>query len=88
LRIGDKVRLIGVPPDVHDDEKLQSRQLFEKCVGQTFTVAGLETVEGLPYQLIRLDVGQVIGKVAYLETIWVEPEFLQLELSQELKAKS
>ncbi len=82
MRIGDKVRLTGIPSDIHDDEKLQTRTLFEKCLGQTFTVVGLDSVEGLPYQLIRLDVGHVIGKAPYLETIWVEPEYLQLELSQ------
>ena len=82
MRIGDKVRLTGIPANVRDDEKMQTRKLFEKCLGQTFTVAGLDSVEGLPNQLIRLDVGHVIGKVSYLETIWVEPEYLQLESSQ------
>ncbi len=79
MRVGDKVRLTGIPPDVHDDEKLQTRRLFEKCVGQTFTIAGLKAVEGLPYQLVQLDVGHIIEKASYLESIWVEPEYLQLE---------
>ena len=81
MRIGDKVRLVGIPADVHDDEMLKTRALFEKCVGETFTVAGLETVEGLPYQLVQLDVGHILGRTSYLETIWVEPEYLQLEAS-------
>ena len=63
-------------------EKLQTRTLFEKCLGETFTVAGLETVEGLPYQLVQLDVGQVLGEATYLETIWVESEYLQLEATK------
>jgi hypothetical protein len=79
VRIGDQVRLVGIPLDVHDDEKLQTRTLFEKCLGETFIVAGLETVEGLPFQLVQLDVGHVCGKASYLETIWVEPEYLRLE---------
>ncbi len=83
MKIGDKVRLIGIPADAHDDEKLQTRTLFEKCLGETFTVAGLETVEGLPYQLVRLDVGHMLGEAPYLETIWVEPEYLQLEESSQ-----
>jgi hypothetical protein len=82
VRIGDKVRLIGIPPDAHDGKELQTRTLFEKCLGEIFTVAGLETVEGLPYQLVKLDVGGVLGKAPCLETIWVEPEYLQLEASQ------
>jgi len=82
VKIGDKVKLIGIPPDTHDNEKLQTRTLFEKCLGETFTVAGLETVEGLPYQLVQLDVGHVLGEATYLETIWVEPEYLQLEATK------
>jgi hypothetical protein len=79
VKIGDKVRLIGIPPDAHDDEKLQTRTLFEKCLGKIFAVAGLETVEGLPYQLVQLDVGDILGEASYLETIWVEPEYLEPE---------
>jgi hypothetical protein len=79
MKLGDKVRLIGIPPDIHDDQSLRTRALFEKCLGKTFTVAGLETVDGLPYQLVQLDVGHVLGKTPSLETIWVEPEYLQFE---------
>jgi len=82
VKIGDKVRLIGIPPDANDDETLQTRTLFEKCLGKTFAIAGLETVEGLPYQLVQLEVGDVVGKDAYLETIWVEPEYLQPETTR------
>jgi len=82
VKIGDKVKLVGIPPNVHDDEKLCTRTLFEKCLGKTFTVAGLETVEGLPYQLAQLDVGHLLGRAPYLETTWVEPQYLQLEESQ------
>lgn len=81
MKTGDKVKLIGIPPDLSNNQKLQTLTLFEKCLGETFTVAGFETVEGLPYQLVQLDVGHVLGKAPYLETIWVEPEYLELEAS-------
>jgi hypothetical protein len=48
MTIGDKVKLIGIPPDINNDAELRSRELFEKCLGRAFTIAGLETVEGLP----------------------------------------
>ena len=67
VRIGDKLRIICIPPDVHDEEKLPTRTLFEKCVGKIFTGAGLETVEGLPYQPVRL--GHILGQAPDLETI-------------------
>jgi hypothetical protein len=82
MKTGDTVRLIAVLPDLKDDRELQARILFEKCLGKTFPIAALETVDGLPYQLVRLDVGHILGKPTYLETIWVEPEYLQLESSE------
>jgi hypothetical protein len=78
LRVGNKVRLIAIPPGTHDDdEELRTRTLFEKCLGKTFAIAGLETVEGLPYQLVRLEVGHILGQAPYLQTIWIEPQYLQ-----------
>jgi hypothetical protein len=81
VKIGDKVKLIGIPAGLKDDEDLQTRSLFERCLGETFVVAGLETPEGLPHQLVQLDVGHVVGRASYLETIWVEPEYLVVEES-------
>jgi hypothetical protein len=83
VQIGDKVRLIGIPPDAHDDDReLKTRTLFEKCLGETFVVVALETVGGLPYQLVQLDVGHMLGKDPCLETIWVEPEYLKVQEPQ------
>ena len=42
MNTGDKVRLIGIPQNLRDEEDLQTRTLFEKCLEQFFTgwVAG------------------------------------------------
>ncbi len=48
MEVRDQVILIGIPSNLKDDEKLQTRALFEKCVGKSFVVVGFETVEGLP----------------------------------------
>jgi hypothetical protein len=82
VKAGDIVRLIAIPPGVKDDEVMQTRTLFERCLGKSFTIAGFETVEGLPYKLVKLDVGHILGKAEYLETILVEPEYLQLDKSE------
>ena len=79
MKVGDTVRLIGIPPDAKDDQELRTRTLFENCLGKTFPIIALETVDGLPHKLVRLDVGHVLGEPTYVETIWVEPEYLQLE---------
>ena len=79
MKVGDTVRLIGIPPDVEDDQELRTRTLFENCLGKTFPIIALETVDGLPHQLIRLDVGHILGEPTYNQTIWVEPGYLELE---------
>ena len=77
MRVGDTVKVIGVPTNVHNDDEFRTRIWFEKCLGKTFTVAGLEAVAGLPFQLIQLDVGHVLGQPSYMHTICVEPEYLE-----------
>jgi hypothetical protein len=79
MKAGDTVRLIAIPPDVKDDKELQTRALFEKCLGKAFAIVALEAVDGLSHPMVRLDAGNVLGGPAYLETIWVEPKYLQLE---------
>ncbi len=46
-------------------------------MGKTFTVKGFQNVEGLPYPLIQLDVGHIVGVEDYMESIYVEPEYLE-----------
>jgi hypothetical protein len=77
VKRGDIVRLIGIPDDVHDDENLQTRTLFEKCLGKTFQIEDLKRVEGLPTILVQLDVGHVLGKKSCMDSIWVEPQYLE-----------
>ena len=79
MKAGDKVKLIGIPPNLRDEQDLQTRTLFEKCLGRSFTVIGVESVEGLPHPVARLDVGHVLGEEPWMHTIWVEPEYLRLE---------
>ncbi len=56
---------------------MQTRDLFAKCVGKTFTIVGIDYVTGLPHPLFQLDVGEINGEEPYLETIWIEPEFVE-----------
>jgi hypothetical protein len=86
MKIGDKVKVVGIPPDVHDHDDLKTRSLFEKCMGKVFQVEGLEKVEGLDHPLVRLDVGHVVGKNSWEHTIWVEPEFVELAPVQARKS--
>jgi hypothetical protein len=81
VKAGDTAKLVGIPPNVADKGEMQTRTLFEKCLGRTFVIAAMESVEGLPYPLAKLDVGHVIGEEPWKHTIWVEPEYLELQAS-------
>jgi hypothetical protein len=78
VKVGDKVKLVGIPPDTRDREDMQTRTLFKRCLGRVFKVTELEHLEGLLYPLARLAFGHVVGKKRYSEVIWVEPEFLKI----------
>ncbi len=81
MQPGDRVRLIGIPPGLRDEDDLQTQSLFEQCLGHIFTVIALDHVEGLPYPLVELHVGHIDGGEDFAQSIWVEPEYLQIELA-------
>ena len=76
MKIGGKVRVIGIPPDLPDDEQ-QTKKIFELCLGRVFPIESLEHVEGLPHELIQLLVGEVVGEPDFMHSIWIEPEFVE-----------
>jgi hypothetical protein len=79
MKTGDRVVLTSIPPDVGNLDDLRSRELFEKCLGKAFVISALKHPGASEYPLMQLDVGQVSAKPAYMDTIWVEPQYLRLE---------
>ena len=79
MKAGDLVRLIGIPEELPPEDELKTRALFDQCLGKTFRVVAMKKVEGLPDPLAQLDVGHIRAKAAAMESIWVEPRFLQIE---------
>jgi hypothetical protein len=75
MKAGDTVKLIGIPPNLPDDEDLNTRTLFEKCLGRSFVIVEVKSIEDLPYPLAELHVGHVLGNESWQQTIWVEPEY-------------
>jgi hypothetical protein len=72
MRAGDRVRLIGIPPNLPaGDPDLPTQQTFKNCLGQDFTVTGFNEI-GWAELLIE----SVTGNLG--ETIWVETEFLKV----------
>jgi hypothetical protein len=71
MKVGSKVRLIGTPDDSEDYPDFPTKSTFERCVGRDFVVAGFNKVG-----MAEIDIESVTGSVG--ETIWVEPNFLEL----------
>jgi hypothetical protein len=73
--VGDKIRVSEIPPDVrsdvHDDEELEPKAIFEKCFGRAFPVNSFDD------DRVELGVGEVMGKPAYEHSNWLEPEFIE-----------
>jgi hypothetical protein len=69
IKIGDAVKLTGVPSGLTDADALMTKSAFEKCVGSEFQVAGFND-----YGMAEIIIESVTGNIG--ETIWVEPQFL------------
>ena len=68
MKIGDLVVITGIPSTLPDG--MGTRELFEKCLGRTFAIAGFEN------GLVELEVGEVLGEPSYMHSIWIEPYHL------------
>lgn len=65
MKVGDTVKLIGVPPNTYDDQELQTRTLFGNCLGKCFVVKGIEFADENTRLVVHLDVGEVVGEECY-----------------------
>jgi hypothetical protein len=71
MKIGDKVRILTIPPGLLEGE-MRTKSLFEECVGRTFPIVGFED------HLLELEVGEVRGEAPYVHSIWIEPDHVEL----------
>lgn len=70
LKVGDRVRLVGLPQNLPDSNDLPAQSTFEHCLGREFSVAGFNEIGWA-----ELVIESLTGSVG--ETIWVEPEYLE-----------
>jgi hypothetical protein len=71
LKIGDRVRVLRLPENLRDDEVLHTKALFADCLGRVFPIVSITG------HLIELQVGEVRGRPAYMETIWIEADCVE-----------
>jgi hypothetical protein len=79
MKIGNKVRVVKIPDGLVDDEKFQTKSLFELCLGRVFPIRGIVPVveTGGLLVLLELHVGRVLGKLAVEHSIWIESECVE-----------
>jgi prephenate dehydrogenase len=73
IKQGDLVRVLRVPESVADSGRFETGSTLQRCVGRVFPVMGFND-----YGMIQINVGEVVGKPSYMESIWIEPEHVEL----------
>jgi hypothetical protein len=73
MKVGDSVRLVGVPNGLEDYPDFPTKSTFERCVGKEFLIDGFNE-QGMAELIIE----SVTGSLG--ETIWIEPQYLELIL--------
>ena len=72
MKVGDKARVIRVPPALPEDE-LNTRSLLGRCLGRVFPIVGFNGAGWL-----ELEVGEVLDKIPCMDAIWIEPELVEI----------
>ena len=74
FRVGDRVRLNTLPPNI-ETMPHETQQVFKLSIGKVFKVEGFGR-----YGHVELQVGPEIDAMVsgFMNTIWVEPECLEL----------
>ncbi len=75
FRVGDRVTIIKFPPDLKVETELQTKRVFELCLGKTYTIQDFDRYGHLELMVGR-DVDKIVG--GSKNTIWIEPEFVVL----------
>ena len=78
MKIGDQVRVVRLPDGLVEDDLFQTISLFEHCLGRTFPIVGIQPVPETGSDLLELEVGEVVGKPAYVHSIWIERDFVEV----------
>jgi hypothetical protein len=74
FKIGDRVRVIRVPPSVEREMPPETIELFRRCIGQILRIDGFGE-----HGHLELNVSEDGAQAADYSkhTIWIEPEFVE-----------
>ena len=72
IAVGQKIRILRVPDGVVDTEDFPTLTMLTRCVGKIFPVMDLQG------EFLAIDVGELNGKPSFMETIYIEPECVEI----------
>ena len=74
FKVGDIVRIVKIPPDLHDAAGIGTPEVFANAVGKTFRIEGFGEYGHLELFARR---GDAVDDSHPLDSIWIEPEFVE-----------
>ena len=77
VKRGDRVRVIGAPKGLRDDERMRTKTIFRRCRNRVFRVVGFYS-DGVHDDLIELRVGEVLGEPSYKHSIFIESNLVEV----------
>jgi len=83
LKVGDRVRIVDISEELKDPNydsrhpevaDMRTAELFRFCLGRVFTIHGFDRYE---YAELTVDEDRAVRRKFGLNTIWIEPKFLE-----------
>jgi hypothetical protein len=80
FRVGDRVLILDIPSDLkdpgyEDDPEMRTAELFRFCLGRKFVIRGFDRYGFIE---LRVDDDRAVKKRFGLNSIWLEPKFLDM----------
>ena len=72
-KIGDWVTIVKIPPDIGNETEMNTKRVFEICIGKTYPIQGFDKYGHLELDVSK-DVDHVVG--GFMNTIWIEAKFV------------
>jgi hypothetical protein len=74
VKVGDLIRVVQLPADLHDAAGIGTPEVFQRALGKTFRIAGLDDRGHLELVVAEHKTSE---ETCSSDTIWIEPGFVE-----------
>ena len=74
FKVGDLIRVVRIPADLHDAAGIGTPEVFQRALGKTFRIEGLDDHGHLELVVAEHKASEATHTS---DTIWIEPEFVE-----------